>query len=389
MKSFKNRKKMMVALIGLVIMVVGSTTAFASQFSMSTQYPDTTATAGETVTFNLDIYSGVESGEKVNLSVVSEPAGFQGAFYGGGNQISNLYVKQGVNTGLVSYEVTIPEDAALGTYNIALGATSESGTSPLSLNINITDQEVGVSTLVTQYSEQEGSAMTGFTFNSTLQNDGTMEQVYSLSAEAPKGWTVAFMPTAEMTQVAAITVDQHASQGISITVTPPTGILAGTYTIPISAISSTETLTGELTIHITSDHQISLSTPSGILSFDANANKESQVILSVTNKGNVDLKNINLTSEAPSDWNVAFSESTIDLLEAGATKEVTAFVTPSQDALSGDYLTTILASTAESTVNAEFRVSVKTETIWGIVGVLVIALTLGGVTLLFRKYGRR
>ena len=58
--------------------------------------------------------------------------------------------------------------------------------------------------------------------------------------------------------------------------------------------------------------------------------------LSVTNNGNVDLTNLNLTSSAPTDWEVTFSESTIDTLEAGATKEITATIKPAQDVITGD-----------------------------------------------------
>ena len=35
----------------------------------------------------------------------------------------------------------------------------------------------------------------------------------------------------------------------------------------------------------------------------------------------------------------SFSESTIDTLEAGATKEVTAYIKPAQDVVTGDYVT--------------------------------------------------
>ncbi|MEI3139130.1 MAG: NEW3 domain-containing protein [Lachnospiraceae bacterium] len=70
-----------------------------------------------------------------------------------------------------------------------------------------------------------------------------------------------------------------------------------------------------------------VSTPSGNLSVDAYANAKKAVTLSITNTGNVDLTNLNLTSSAASNWDVSFDESTIDLLEAGATKEVTAYQT--------------------------------------------------------------
>lgn len=137
--------------------------------------------------------------------------------------------------------------------------------------------------------------------------------------------------------MAAITVDARSSQAMSVEVVPPDEVEAGDYTIQISAVSATETLSDELTVTITGSYEIELTTPSGLLSFDATANKKTSVTLNITNNGNVDLQNVNLTSSAPTDWVVEFSESEISVLEAGATREVTAYVTPSKDAMSGDY----------------------------------------------------
>lgn len=75
--------------------------------------------------------------------------------------------------------------------------------------------------------------------------------------------------------------------------------------------------------------------------------------------------------------------------EAGATREVTVYVTPSEDAISGDYALMLTATGSETSDSAEFRVSVKTETVWGVVGVLLILAAVGGLTWVFRKYGRR
>lgn len=132
-----------------------------------------------------------------------------------------------------------------------------------------------------------------------------------------------------------------------------------------------------------------LSTPSGNLSFDAYANDEKTITLSVTNNGNVDLQNLNLTSSAPTGWEVTFDESTIGLLEAGSTKEVTAHVTPGENVMTGDYVTTITVSTEETSDSAEFRVSVKTRTSWGMIAVGIILILVIFLARIFKKYGRR
>lgn len=361
----------------------------AGGLEMSTPYPGLTAKAGETLDFSLDFYNGSGAGASVALSVTALPDGWTGYFQGDGSQISHVYVKSGDNDGAATFRLTLPADAAQGTYTVGLLASGGGLSSSLTLTLEVAESELGGSTLSTEYAEQEGAAGTGFTFQTTIQNDTAKEQSYSFSSDAPAGWTVAFQPSGETTQVAAITVDARGSQTMDVVVTPPDGVEAGSYTIPISAISSTDTLSSELTVVITGTYALDLSTPSGLLSFDASANAQTDVTLRVSNTGNVDLQNITLSSSAPEGWTVEFSQSSIDVLEAGATQEVTAYVTPSGDAMSGDYVMTLNVSSSEASDSAEFRVTVKTRTVWGVVGILLIAAVAVGLGMVFRKYGRR
>lgn len=361
----------------------------AGGLEMSTAYPGLTVKAGDSLDFDLDFTNGSGSGFSAALSIASIPEGWTGYFEGGGSEISHVYVKSGDNDAAATFCVTVPAEAEQGTYTISLRAAGGGFSSTLTLTLTVDQEEAGGSALTTEYAEQEGAAGTSFTFSTTIQNNTSKEQNYSFSSNAPAGWTVTFMPSGETTQVAAVTVDARGSQAMDVTVTPPNGVEAGTYTIPISAISASETLSGELTVVITGTYALDLSTPSGRLSFDANASKQTSLTISLTNSGNVDLQNINLTSSAPDGWTVEFAESSVDVLEAGATREVSVYVTPSEDAISGDYALMLTATGSETSDSAEFRVSVKTETVWGVVGVLLILAAVGGLTWVFRKYGRR
>ena len=142
------------------------------------------------------------------------------------------------------------------------------------------------------------------------------------------GWQVSFTPSGESSQVASMTVDAGSSSGLTVDITPPENITEGEYTIACTAVSANDTLKAELKVKITGSYDVGLTTPSGNLSLDAYANSEKSLTLSVKNNGNVELKNMNLTSSAPSDWEVLFEESTIESLAAGETKEVTAYIKP-------------------------------------------------------------
>ncbi|MDO4261889.1 MAG: NEW3 domain-containing protein [Eubacteriales bacterium] len=387
------RKRVYSLLAALALLVTAAAAPMTAQaaggLELYTTYPGASVKAGDSRSISMYVANDTGANLDADLTVTSMPEGWDGYFSGDGGQISRVHVQNGEEAAVTFY-LQIPEDAEAGTYGVQLQASSDTGlTDVLDLSLTIGEQEYGQGSLEAEYPEQEGASGTSFSFSATLINNGAADQSYSLSAQAPDGWQVSFSPSSESTRVASMEVEAGSSAGLTVSVTPPENVEAGEYTIPISAASASDTLSTELKVTITGTYELSLSTPSGLLSFDAQANKESDVTLSLTNNSNVDLQNINLTSSAPSDWTVTFDTSSIDVLEAGATQEITAHVTPGDSAMTGDYVTTITASCSEVSDSAEFRVSVKTSTIWGIVAILIILGLIGGVGYVFRKYGRR
>lgn len=378
------------AFLLLFFTVLTSVPAFAAGgLEFYTDYPGVSVKAGDSQSISMYVSNTSGSGLDADLSIVSIPEGWEGYFSGNGSQVSRVHVENGAES-TVTFNLEIPEDAGEGSYTVQLQAVSDTGlTDVTDLVFSIQEVQYGQGSFEAEYPEQEGASGTAFSFSTTLVNNGAADQSYSLAAQAPAGWQVSFQPSGESTQVASIEVAAASSQGLTVSVTPPENVEAGEYTIPVSAASASDTLETELAVTITGTYALDLSTPSGLLSFDAHANKESDVTLSITNSSNVDLQNITLTSSAPSGWTVTFDESSIDVLEAGATREITAHVTPGDSAMTGDYVTTMTASCSEVSDTAEFRVSVKTDTIWGIVAILIILALIAGVSAVFKKYGRR
>ncbi len=238
-----------------------------------------------------------------------------------------------------------------------------------------------------EYPDQEGVSGTSFSYSTTIANNTLNTQNYNFSSNAPSGWTVAF--SSGGTQVSSLAIESGSSASVTITVTPPEKVDAGDYQIECAASSAREQLSTALNVKILGTYEMELSTVDGKLSFDAYAEKESTVTLKLTNSGNIALENISLTSSAPSGWEVSFDTSVIDSLEAGASKEVIAHVTPGKEALTGDYVTIVSASGNSQSATAQFRVTVKTQTGWGIFAVIIIILVAGGLYAVMKKYGRR
>lgn len=356
---------------------------------LSTQYPALTVKAGDSLTFDLDLdnYSGVS--QNITLSVAEIPEGWEGTFSAGSNQVSVVHVKNQATNSEVSFAVDVPLETADGEYIIRLAARGEDFADEMEIALTVSAEEIGESSFTAEYPSQEGDATTDFTFSATLINNTLSTQNYSFTSNAPSGWQVSFQPSGESTSVAALDVEARTTQAMDISVTPPENVEAGTYEIPVTATSVNESMPITLSVTITGSYGLTLSTPSGRLSLDAYANQESAVQLSLTNTGNSDLTNVNLTSSAPTGWTVRFANETIDIIEAGATVETTMYITPGEDAMSGDYATTITARNSDANDSVDFRITVKTETIWGLTGIGVIVLLAVVIGIVMRKYGRR
>ena len=327
---------------------------------LHTEYPGISVKPGDSLSIPVSIDNLTGSAADVAVSVVSLPEGWDGYLQGG------------------SYEVAVEASA---------GAASDR----LSISLNASENQAGNGSFTSEYPLQEGASGTDFSFSTTLINNDLKTQTYSLSANAPAGWNVSFKPSGESTSVAGIDVESGASQGLTVDVTTPDQVEAGEYTVSVSAVSADETLSQDLTVKITGTYGLALSTPDGRLSFDAHANQESDVTLTVANTGNVDLENVSVNCSAPSGWTVTYEleDNMIESIPAGSTTEVIAHVKPSSDAITGDYAATFTAKTDEASDSAEFRISVKTQTIWGFVAIVIILGVAGGLSYVFKKYGRR
>lgn len=359
---------------------------------LSTEYPGMSVKPGDSLNITIDMNNTSGSDTDVAVQIAELPEGWDGYLKGGSYEVSRVHVKNGEDAD-VTLHLDVPEEMTEGTYHVIVSGNGENGGADrLNLSFDVTEENAGRGSFSSEYPEQEGTSGTDFSFSTTLINNGLTSQSYSLSSNAPIGWNVSFKPSDSSTNVAAIEVDSASSQGLTVAVAPPENVAAGDYTISCSAVSAEETLSTDLTVTITGTYEMTLSTPDGRVSFDANAGKTKDITLQIANTGNVDLENVSLNSSLPSGWVVTYDldDNIIDSIPAGSVTEVIAHVRPDSDAITGDYVAKFTAKHDQAASSAlEFRVSVKTDTLWGIVAVVVIACTLGALGYVFRRYGRR
>lgn len=359
---------------------------------LSTEYPGISVKPGDNLNIPIEISNFSGSGMKADVSISALPENWEGYLQGGSYQVNQIFAGAGENAAELTFHLTVPKELEQGTYTASVRAAAENGASDsLEIRFLVNEEKAGKGSFTSEYPEQEGASGTDFSFSTTLINNGLKPQSYSLSSNAPAGWDIGFTPSGESARVASVEVESGVSQGITVAVVPPETVEAGEYTVSLSAVSAEETLNLELTVVITGTYGVAVTTPDGRLSFDAHANQASDVTLQIRNTGNVDLENLSLNSTAPSGWTVTYEgeKNIIESLPAGTTTEVIAHVKPSSDAITGDYVTSFQVSGGQVSDSVEFRVSVKTSTMWGIVAVLLILGTAGALGYVLKKYGRR
>jgi uncharacterized membrane protein len=97
-----------------------------------------------------------------------------------------------------------------------------------------------------------------------------------------------------------------------------------------------------------------------------------------------------MSATKPSGWSIEFDPKEIDEIPAGDQAEVTAKIRPAAKAVAGDYMVTIRASAEGGTSDStDFRITVLTSTLWGVVGIALIAVAVGVVALAVLRFGRR
>lgn len=363
-------------------MLLGGQVLYAN-LALYTPYTEISVPPGESIEYTIDVINNGGGIRTAAVSLTGLPEGWNYTLTDGGWTLQKISVLPREKKSL-TLRVEVPFKVDKGRYTFRVSAA---GFSSLPLTVNISEQGTYESAFTTNQANIEGNANSSFTYNAKLRNQTAEAQVYALRADAPRGWNVAFK--ANLKQVSSINVEPNATQDVTIEINPPGRIPAGTYRIPVQAVSSHNSASLELETSITGSYEIELGTPSGLLSSKVVAGDEKRIELEVRNTGSSNLENINLSYKAPTDWEVFFDPKTVDLLEPGETSSVYASIKASPRAIPGDYAVNLEASIPETTSTASFRMSVRTSLIWGWTGVLIIGVVLGGVYRLFRKYGRR
>jgi uncharacterized membrane protein len=297
--------------------------------------------------------------------------------------------------------VTAPEGTPIGDYFVTLWAEGDqASTEKLEIRVTVNRLERVESIEVRAiHPSVEAIAGNDFVFEIEFKYVGDMlgdPKSFDLVPSAPQGWEVYFTPQFEKEKhISAIDIKPG-----SVAFSDKTRMVArapfwplpepGDYTITLDVVAEDMQDTLDITAVITASYMMILAPAGERYNTKAKAGRDNFFSVNVGNLGTAPIDKVTFTSEKPAGWSVEFAPDQVDSLEAFGSQTLDLNIKPPPETIAGDYLISIRASGVQETSDKmDIRVTVETPTVWGWVGVIIIAIVVLGLVVIFMRFSRR
>ena len=363
-------------------------TTAAKGLWLLTDYPSQTVRAGEVTNVHFKLQNMGLAPEPLTLSLSDVPAGWKIDLLGSGQPVAAAMPAMNENVSL-QLRVDVPKDAKPGSHIITIRAKGQNQSIELPVTLTIGEIAPAKLTIKSSLPALRGTPKSSFDYTLSVTNDSGKDLTVALSAQAPSNFQTTFTEGYGSNEISSLPIAAGASKDVKIKVTPPRDVKAGDYPVLVKASAESATAEQRVTLQISGQGKLALSTKDGRLSGDATVGKTSNYTLVVSNDGTAPLEDVEMSGTVPTNWKVEFNPKSIASLAAGDKKEVEAVVTPSDKAIAGDYVASFRAGARGDSANADFRITVTTSTLWGIVGIGIIAVALLVLLGAVARFGRR
>lgn len=385
--SRRTAAALLAAILALLLTSGAAGAQGSGGLSIVTDFPSQAIGVGDSLTLPLTIRSQSVA-QVVRLDALGLPDGWTATFRNGNRVVLSAYVEPGDGTP-VDLRIETSRDAEPGDYTVRVRAQGDSDVAVLPITLRIENRLPPSLAFESNLPVLRGKPDATLRYNVTLHNEGGEDLVVELSAAAPPFYRVLFKRSGQEITSLPLTADQ--SESLSVELDPLfSGIPAGRYVVTLFARGGAAEAAIDLQAEIVGESDLSLTTPDGRLSGRVLAASENPIALVLQNNGTAPAHEIEFSATEPTGWKVVFEPDRVETIGPGETVEVTARVTPSDKALAGDYMLTFRAQpSADAPSSVEYRATVRTSTLWGVVGVVLIAVAVAVLGLAVARYGRR
>jgi uncharacterized membrane protein len=362
--------------------------------SVSPEYTGVIISEDEDVSIDVIVTNQGRRDENILLSVTSVPEGWKAWIKTYSFGVTGVHVESDKTKNL-TLRAEPKEGVGQGKYTFGIQARTEDGKLSSKSQVVITiegkkeEKKAEGIRITTSYPVLKGPTDAKFEFSLDVENKTDKEAIFNLAHEAPKNWDVNFKPSYEEKYFSSLRIKKDQSQTMALEVKPYVLAEPGEY--PIKVKVSSDKAKGEvtLTVVLTGTYKLDAGTAEGLLSLNAYQGKGANMSFYVKNSGSAAQNGIKFLTFKPENWKVEFSPEKIDTLPPAELKQVEMTITPADQALVGDYSVGVNVEGEKSTKNMEFRVTVRSSTAWGWIGMIIIVVVVAGLVFLFVRMGRR
>jgi uncharacterized membrane protein len=366
----------------------------ARGISLSPEYTGIVIAEGESASIDLNLTNRGRRDENINLSLSPVPKGWNAWVKTYSYAITGVFVRSDKSKSLT---LRVEPDADIGPGEYTFGIMAKTDDSKLKSTGRVTvtvkgkkevKKKKGIN-IITSYPVLRGPTDGKFGFSLEIENKLDKDSLFNLAVQGPENWDINFKPAYEEKLISSLRLKAGQSQTVAVDVKPFPWEKPGQYPILVKVSSPEAKGEASLSVILTGTYKLDAGTANGLLSLEALRGKPNNLSFYVKNSGSAVLNNIQFLSFKPENWEVEFIPEKAETLAPGEVKQVEVSITPTDEALVGDYSVGISAEAGKVSKTIEFRVTVKASTAWGWIGIGIILLVVVGLVALFIRLGRR
>ncbi|CAN0334261.1 unnamed protein product, partial [Phaeothamnion confervicola] len=337
---------------------------------------------------NVNIVNYNLAPQRADVSLQGVPAGWTGELRGGGKPVGAAFVEHNAKANL-ELRIRVPQDAKPGDYTIIVKASAPERALELPVRINVQPAAAAKLTAEPKLPVLRGTPKSSFDFKVTVKNESADDVLANITHNAPRGFQVTFKEGYGTQELTSLPLKAGDSKELSVDIKPSVSSNAGKFPVDIEIGNEKARATTQLTLDISGQPSVSLAGESERLSGEVYAGRERRFNFILRNTGTADARNIELSSTPPSGWKVNFEPKSIAAIVPNGEQKFEAVIIPSEKAVTGDYMVAIRANGDGVSEKVDFRSTVATSTLWGAVGLGVIAAALLVLFGAVGRFGRR
>lgn len=351
---------------------------------ISTPFPAFNTPAGEPVTLDLAVHNSGLPPQRVPLRLERVAPGWSAMFLGEGKRVQSVFVAPNEKA-QVKLRLEPSPKVTAGTHRFEVLA----GGFRLPIELTIGQAAAPRLSLKPELPELRGSPSSEFDFKVAIRNDGGDDATVRIDARTPEGFRTRITEQYGSQEITSLPLKAGEQKTVSVKITPPSGARQGVHPVLVRATSGKAEAQAELAMQVSGEPRLELTGAQERLSASARAGRETPIEVVLANRGSAPAHDIKLSASPPSGWKVTFQPERFDALAPNEARTAQALVVPSEKAIAGDYMVTLRAETGGANESSDFRITVRTSTLWGVVGVLVIAAALVVLVAAMLRFGRR